>query len=132
MLFADSTRNKDRFSTPKGLLTSEDLWDLPLESDTKASLDKLAVSLDEELIKTTGKSFVKKATKSSADLQRKFDVVKYVIEVKMAEAKAKADGEAIADRKKLLVKALATKQAEELAGKSAEALLKEIKELEAK
>lgn len=49
-IFEQTSRLKLRFDTTKGMLTAEDLWDLPLTSDAgKANLDDVAQSLHREL-----------------------------------------------------------------------------------
>jgi hypothetical protein len=86
-MFEDAIRQKIRFDSPKGLLTAEDLWDLPLQSTVsgKANLDDIARALHKQLKNGDDVSFVSTATKSDPTVQLKFDIVKYVIEQKMKE-----------------------------------------------
>lgn len=89
-LFITAARNKVRFSTNRGLLTVEDLWDLSLES-----LDRIAVSIDEAVQKHGRKSFIGAQPKEAEGLQTQFDLVKFVIDTKLAE---KAEAKTAADR----------------------------------
>lgn len=55
--FEIASRLKLRFETAVGMISTEDLWTLPLTSNSKVSLDSLAVSLNKEL-KGSEESFV--------------------------------------------------------------------------
>src|SRR5882724_10767188 len=86
-LFQAASRQKLRFETPRGLLSIEDLWDLPLTSARSVSLDTIALDLHAELKAATDVvSFVDQTAKPDEILQLKFDLVKYVIDVRKAEA----------------------------------------------
>ena len=102
-LFLTAARSKFRFGSSAGQLSTEDLWDLPL-SGRGANLDEIARALHKGLKDADGDiSFVKPAVKTTVELQAKFDIVKYVIDTKMA------DEEKAATKQKLLAK-LAEKQ----------------------
>ena len=120
VLFLTATRSKFRFPSSAGQLSVEDLWDLPL-SGRGANLDDTARALHKGLKEADGDiSFVKPAVKTTADLQMKFDIVKYVIEVKMTERDTRAAAEEKAATKQKLMAKLAEKQDKELDNKSAE------------
>jgi hypothetical protein len=124
-MFEQASRLKVRFDTSKGLLSVEDLWDLPLTSETgRANLDDIARGLHQAL-KVSGDnvSFVT-PTENKADerLQLGFDVVKRIIEVRVAErdtAKAETDRKA---RKQRIMSIIAQKEDEKLSGTSLEEL----------
>lgn len=85
-MFVTATRKKFRFDTRAGQLSVEDLWDLPLTSQTKPNLDSIAQDLyrklrDEEI------SFVNQ-TKKNADIETKLEIVKFIIEAKKKDAEA--------------------------------------------
>lgn len=88
-MFEKASRQKLRFDTPKGQLSIEDLWDLPLHSLTgKANLDDIARVLDADLKTGTSKSFVNKATSADEVLKLKFDIVIHVINTRLDEREA--------------------------------------------
>jgi len=101
--FETASRLQLRFTTPKGSLSVEDLWDLPLTSSTSASLDNIAKGLNRQIKDADTESFVVKTTKADDILQLKFDIVKHVIEVRLAEADvAKTAKKKKEDKQKLL------------------------------
>ena len=103
-MFKQASKMKLRFATSKGNLSVEDLWDL--------SLDKLAVSYDEELAKSPRKSFITNDTPRDTELEMKFNIVKEIITDKLQE---KFDKEtAKAAEKARLMELLAKKQSEKL------------------
>lgn len=95
-MFEKAARIKLRFATAKGLLPVEDLWALPLTSEDKVNLDFIAVDLHEQIDKEGSKSFVVKKKSTTEVLQLKFDIVKHMIDVRMAED---ADKKLAADKK---------------------------------
>lgn len=124
-MFEKAARLKLRFESPMGLLSVEDLWELPLTSTgKKANLDDLAIHLNKEMKESDGTSFVKKTTRSTnSNTKLKFDIVLRVIEVKQAEAEAAEKKRENAERKQKLLELIAKKQDAALEGKSLEELL---------
>ena len=108
-IFEYAAKNKLRFATERGLLTAEDLFDIKLSNQAGPSLDKIAISLDEELSKTE-KSFVKKVTPQNKELQIKLDIVKHVISVKQDQEEAKVAAAARATQRRILQEAIAKKK----------------------
>lgn len=131
-MFDIATRQKLRFESPKGLLSIEDLWDLPLTSATgKANLDEIALTLHHQLKNTADVvSFVDDdKAKPDAVIQLKFNLVKHIIELRKkenAEALAARDR---AETKQRLLAALAKKREAAVDTMSEEDLLKKIAEL---
>ncbi len=120
-MFEKASRLKIRFETTRGALTVEDLWDLPL-TNGGLNLDRIAVALSREIKSQDTESFVVQETRKNEVLQLKFDIVKHVIDVKLAERaadKATADVKAKKDR---ILEIIAHKQDEALAGSSLEEL----------
>lgn len=68
--FKIATKLKLRFQTNKGLLSTEQLWELSLDE-----LDELAVSLDAEFKHSAKKSFLYKKSDKDKIAKIKFDVV---------------------------------------------------------
>lgn len=123
--FEQASRIKLRYTTCQGLLSVEDLWDLPLRTPRshQASLDGIAVTLYKELQQTAGLSFVEPPdTEATARTQLMFDLVKHVIDVRLAETAAAEAKRDAAARKARLLELIATKEDEQLSGHSLEEL----------
>jgi hypothetical protein len=82
-------RAKARFDSPQGLLTVEDLWDVPLTSSkSKANLDDMARALSKQVKEAETESFVVKPPKADNIVAAKFEYIKEVIETRLAENEA--------------------------------------------
>lgn len=125
-LIIKAARKKWRFTTTKGHLSFEDLWDLNLEA-----LDKIAVALDEKIQKGGRKSFISKRTESMTEEQGMFDLVTYVIETKMAEADTAKERASKASQKAFMQELLQRKKIASLENLTAEEIEKQIAALEA-
>lgn len=122
-------REKYRFPTNTiGAISTEQLYDLPLESVTKASLDKVAINIHEEIEKLGKKSFVNK-NKKDQTLENKMNIVKHIIELKIDEAKTERKAKENANRKEVLMDVIAEKQTDALKERSIKDLQKEAKSL---
>lgn len=126
-LFELASRKKFRFESVKGLLSAEDLWDLPLTSTTgKANLDDIAKALN-HLVKSSKEevSFVNPTTSgTNTSDQARFDIVKYIIGVRVAERDAAKDAAVRAEKKQQILSLIAQKQFEQLGATSLEDLQK--------
>ena len=88
-IFEKASRMKLRFNVGSRLnLTVENLWDLPLTNIKGEDLDHIAIELQEKL-STNEKSFVVQQSKNKETQlnQLKFDIVKYIIDVRLEEQK---------------------------------------------
>lgn len=83
-IFEQASRLKLTFSTNKGQLSVEHLWDLSLDS-----LDTLAKGVNRELKASEEESFVKTRTKANTELVLRLEILKRVIEVKLQEQEDK-------------------------------------------
>lgn len=124
VMFERATREKLRFSTTNGVITVEDLWDLPLTSTRRANLDDIAKSMRRKLVEVQEESFVTPKGESDAvlALELAFDIVKYVISVKLRENE---EARVLADRRRQrdrIMEIMAQKQDRELEAKSLEEL----------
>lgn len=129
-MFEKASRLKLRFSTSIGMLSAEDLWDLPLSSRTgTANLDDVARNLDADLKQGAGISFVTKTTAVSEILKLKFDIVLHIISIKLAEADAAAQVRANKDKKQQLLGIIAQKENETLMGTSLDELKKMVESM---
>lgn len=126
-MFAFATKKKIRFETSKGLLSVEELWDLPLTSDNgRPNLDDIAKGIYKAMKEGEEVSFVKSNAASNAAfnvLKTKFDIVKYIIDVKLAEAEAAKKAKETKARNQRILGLIAQKEDEALASKSKEELL---------
>ena len=116
-MFEQATRNKVRFESSQGLLTVEDLWDIPLTSARgRANLDDIARGLYRKIKETETESFVIKAPKADELTQLKFELVKHVIDVRLAENAAAEQLRLNREKKQQLLALIAQKENEQLQG----------------
>lgn len=129
-IFQEGTRSKIRFATSKGLLSIEEIWDLPLTSkNDDPNLDDLAIMLHKELREKDEISFVKTPAKANHVTRLQFEIVKAIIEVKIAEREAAKDLAVRNDKKAKIMDILARKKDQALEQASEEDLQKMLNEL---
>ena len=89
-IFEQASRLKLRFSTNRGDLTVEQLWDLPLQSKTQFDLDSIAKSVYQDLKGRGEESFVATSTDPmKGRLELMLEILKHVIHAKQEENTAK-------------------------------------------
>lgn len=123
--FEAAARSRLRFPSPIGELTVEDLYDLPLTSlSGRANLDDLAKNAQREIrSETEAQSFVEPGEGGpDPDAQLRFDLIRHVISVKVAERDAAADAHRRREEKQKILALISEKQDEALRGKSLEEL----------
>lgn len=130
-IFEYATRHKVRFTSPKGELSIEQLWDVPLRSNDGFNLDVIAKTANKAFKDATEESFVTTTrTPAHTRLEMTLEAVKRVIEVKLAdESAAKRRAENKQEKERLLA-ILAEKQAGKLSELSEKELQKRIAALE--
>lgn len=129
-IFERATRLKMRFDTQKGPLGVEDLWDLPLTSNSnRANLDEIARKLHRQLNNGDDVSFVEPDRKSNENIQLAFDVVKHVIDVRLAERKKASEEVERKERKQELLSIIKDRKSEDLRKMSLEDLQKMVEAL---
>jgi len=122
-IFEQASRKKVRFNTPKGELTVEQMWDLPLTSavENKANLDATARVVNRELRSISEDSFVETVPNARKELlELQLEILKYMIATRKAEneaVKLKAEKKAELDR---LSEILLNKKDQELSNLSVE------------
>ena len=122
-MFEKADRMKLRFDTVKGPLAAEDLWDLPLTSTTgRANLDDIAKGLFRQLKESDEVSFVQPAQSTDKVTQLKFEIVKHVIEVRVAERDAAELARKNKEKKQLILGIIAQKENEQLSNTSLDEL----------
>lgn len=129
-IFEYATRNKLRFASIRGELTVEQLWDVPLRSRDDFNLNAIAKAAN-KVLKETEENFVE-TTKTVESTRREaaMEIVKYVIDTKLAEeAVAKTRAANRLEKEKLLA-ILAEKQDGKLSELTEKELQKRIAALE--
>ena len=129
--FEKATRLGIRFTTTKGDISVEDVWNLPLTSKS-LSLDSLAKSLYRELKESEEESFVTKPTMKNSLIKLKFDIVKYIIDVKLQEKEEKEAKIVNKEKIEKIERVLQQMEDKELLESSKEDLLKMKQDLLAK
>lgn len=108
-MYKKALRTKLRFSTTKGKLTTEDLFDLSL-----TDLNNLAISLDKKLSETPRKSFISDIAPDTQEDELRFNIVKDIITLKLVERDAARNAKEKAAEKAQLLEILHRKKNEAL------------------
>lgn len=118
-LFKKASKQKLRFSTDKGLLTTEQLWDLSLKE-----LDNLAIQLQDKVDYETKKTFLK--TKKETDIKSKlmFDIVVDILETKQEDQELAQKEKEAKEYNRKIDEIIAKKKEQSLEDKSIEELEK--------
>lgn len=122
--FELATRQKVRFSTTRGNVGTEDLWDLSLED-----LDVVAQGLYEQA-GSTKKSFIKKKDTTNRTAALKLDVVVFIINTKMEEEEKRRTAVERKAKRTQLMELIAKKQDDALSRKSIATLQAELDKLD--
>jgi len=129
-MFEKAARSKIRFDSPKGMLSIEDLFDLPLSGKSgSANLDDMIKDLYQKLKAGNEISFVTKKTEVDSTTQLKFDLIKHVIDVRLAESEAADNMAANKLKKQQLMQILADMENKALLNKTPEEIQKMIQEM---
>ena len=123
-MFEKAARLKLRYDTGRGRLSVEDLWDLPLLSNKHGvvCLDDVAKELHREMKDSDEESFVIQTSEPNEELKLKFEIVKHIIRVRLAEEAAKKNAALIAEKKQQIMAIMVEKETETLKGSSLEEL----------
>jgi hypothetical protein len=122
-IFEQASRQGIRFTSPKGMLTVEDLWNLPLTStSSRANLDDIAKGLDASLQAVGRTSFVRQEKPKDDSTKLMFDIVLHIINVRLAEADAAAKANAVREKKQKIMAIIERKSDEALSAASIEDL----------
>lgn len=124
-IFEQASRLRLRFDTPKGALSAEDLWDLPLTATAgKANLDDIARGLNRELKASVDElSFVTPPpVKTDTTKALSFEIVKHIIAVRVKERDDAQHAAEARDKKQRLLELIDRKKNLELEGKTVEEL----------
>ena len=116
-LFETASKQKLRFQTAKGLLTTEDLWDLPL-----TTLNDLAKSLSKQVKEAGEESFIEVKSSANEKLETMFEIVKHIIKVKLTERETLKVAKENAIKKAQILELIHQKKTESLASMPVEEL----------
>lgn len=130
MLFERASRLKLRFATNRGLVSSEDLWDLPLTSTVNSSLDSIAKGLNKSIKESEEESFVVKRSDANTILDLQFEIVKHVIKVRISDNAAKLDISRKKEEKTKIERIISSKEDASLENESIDDLKKRLSELQ--
>lgn len=112
---------KYRFASEKGNLTMEDLYDLKLNE-----LDPIAKSLNRKIKNSEEESFIVKKSTANKKLLVSFEIVKHIIEVKLAEKEKLKAAASVKIRKAQLAEKIAVKEGQVDDGKTLDELKDEL------
>lgn len=115
--YKNASKQKLRFTTNKGVLSVEQLWDLPIED-----LDSLAVSLEAAHNQSGKKSFLVKSSEKDKALKLRFDIALDILTTKVEERQAATEAAESKAHNQKILSVIAEKQDESLKGKSVEEL----------
>jgi hypothetical protein len=110
---------KLRFQTNRGLLTTEQLWDLSL-----TELDTLTVDLEKATKEGASKSFLVEKTEDDKIAKLLFDIAYDVLTTRIEEQKALQEAKSNKKHNERILSLIANKQDSELAEKSVDELKK--------
>ena len=118
-MYKEASKLSLRFTTPKGVLSVEQLWSLnqtDLSNTIKAVKKVLKTTDDDEL------SFLENTKVVDKENQLRFDILKDIYLTKKAEAEAIKNAADIKEHNQKILTLIAQKQDEELGGKSIDEL----------
>ena len=115
-IFEVAVRNKFRFPY-KGTISVEDLWDLSVQQ-----LDNIFKTLKSQEKKAQEESLLDTLTPEDEILVTKIEIIKYIVNVKLAEAQQAERARELHDQRQKILGILAEKQDEDLRNKTTDEL----------
>lgn len=115
-MFEVAVRNKFRYPY-KGVIATEDLWDLSVQQ-----LDGIFKTLKSQEKKAQEESLLDTRTPEDEALKTKIDIIRYIVGVKLDEAKQAERAKENHDQKQKILGILAEKQDADLRSKTPEEL----------
>ena len=123
-MFEVATRTKMRFPF-KGMISVEDLWDLSVQN-----LDKVFKTLNSQRKEVQEESLLDTKSLEDERLETQIEIVKYIVNVKLAEQVARAKAAENREKKQKIMALMAKKDDEAMENMSREELQKLLDELE--
>ena len=123
-LFEKASRKAFRFNSFQGMLTVEDLWDLPLLSsnERQACLNDIAVSINSTIKHSAEENFVDDEPAINQIAIDKLDIVKHIIAYKKAAAEKSRKAQATRAKNQRIMEIITTKEDNALQEKSLDEL----------
>ena len=122
-IFTNASRKKYRFNY-KGVITTEDLWDLSLKD-----LDSIYKSLrKQEKMEDEEESLLTTKTAADTELSEKIAIVKFIVQTKQEETAAAMNAKVKADRRQEILAVIDRKKKAALDEMSIEDLAKMLEE----
>ena len=123
-LFEEASKSKYRYPYSKGLVNTEDLWDLSIDN-----LNSVYKSLSAQKKSADETSLLTKPSSEDAVIINKMEIVKYIFEKKQERVEELKAQKAAADKKKRIAELIAAKEDQKLADLDIEELKKIYSEL---
>lgn len=123
-LFEVAARGKFRFPF-KGMITTEDLWDLSL-----TNLDNVFKTLNSQSKQAKEESLLDTKSKEDEVMEKKIEIIKYIVSVKLAEKEAREKAFLNKEKRQKLMEIKAKRDEAALESISDEELNKMLSELE--
>ena len=122
-MFETAVRQKYRYPF-KGMISTEDLWDLSL-----ANLDAVFKVLNAEKKQSEEESLLSVKSDKDTALDNKIAIVRYIVSVKLDEREKAAKAAEVKAQREKILSIMANKQEADLANKSIEELKAMLEEL---
>lgn len=122
-IFEIASKMKFRFPY-KGLITTEDLWDLSV-----SQLDVVYKTLNKDVKQSQEDSLLCDAHVEDIELRTKIEIVKHIFNVKQMEAEERKVAAANAEKKQRILEILARKQDDSLQNMSEDELHRMLEEI---
>lgn len=124
-IFEAATKQKLRFPTERGQISTEDLWDLSLEG-----LDNVAKSLNKQVKESSEESFIRKQTVGDKKATLRLDVVVSIINTKLEEEEKRKTAAERRIKRNQLLELISKKEDDALSKKSVASLRAELDKLD--
>lgn len=84
-IFKEAAKFKFRFKTSKGLVSTEDLYDIPLKSNDKFNLNEIAKEIYKNIKSDEGIDFISEVIETDRVEEMKLQIIKEIIKDKKEE-----------------------------------------------
>lgn len=84
-IFKEAAKLKFRFKTSKGLVSTEDLYDIPLKSNDKFNLNEIAKEIYKNIKSDEGIDFIGEVIETDRVEEMKLQIIKEIIKDKKEE-----------------------------------------------